>query len=93
MKRTPNICLTSKKPTITSLSKPDGSNVIDGHGLLKEQVNYYKSLYERDTKVDPIAYDVFKESIDVKKLSNENRLGCEGKLTRIECFEVVKDAK
>ena len=45
---------------------------------------YYKSLYERDAFKQN---DVFKQSLDVKKLGTENRLGCEGKLTRRECFK------
>ena len=77
--------------TITSLYKSDGTVVTDQEGLLQEQVLYYESLYKNKNTADPNAYECFKKGVNVKKLNDEEKKCCEGKLTKSECLETLKE--
>ena len=75
--------------TITSLRKSDGSVITDQDELLNEQVLYYKSLYQVDDSVEPLLYEPFKQDINMPKLNEEERSGCEGELIINECFDAL----
>ena len=75
---------------ITSLKTNDGNVITNQEELLKEEVTYYKALYKRDSKVSSNEYEHFKESIDLPRLTEEEKMSCEGKLSYKECFEALQ---
>ena len=79
--------------TITSLQTNYGNVITNQDELLKEQVTYYKALYKRDSKVCSNEYEHFKESIDLQRLTEEEKMSFEGKLSYKECFESLQGMK
>ena len=66
--------------TVTSLQTNDGNVITNQEELLKEQVTYYKALYKRDSTVSPNEHEHSKESIDLPRLTEEEKMPCEEKL-------------
>ena len=64
----------------------DDGDVSDVDSILKEEANFYKSLYTSgNDDVEDSQYDVFFKNSLISPLSAENANICEGKLSEKEC--------
>ena len=80
-----------KKNTITRLQKPSGEVITDQGLLLKEQVQYYKTLYSQTTESNniPQAVEDFLKDIEFPRLNNLEADSCEGLITQREASEAL----
>ena len=87
----------SKKDTITRLENEQGELITDQAGLLQEQVNFYKQLYNHhtDNTGTDIRDDVnnFVEGLEFPKLTDNESLACEGLISYEEATEAIKSMK
>ena len=78
--------------TIRNLVTDDGARISTDVEILQEAKNYYESLYtsitnnELSNEHDDI---FFPENIEAK-LTDDEKLSCEGELSAAECFESLK---
>ena len=78
--------------TIRNLVTDDGITIFTDVEILQEAKNYYESLYTSITDKElSNEYDdiFFPENIEAK-LTNDQKLSCEGELSAAECFESLK---
>lgn len=78
------------KKVITSLLNSEGVNVTNDDDLIKMQVDYYENLYKTKsiTRIEDV--NEFMKNINVPKLSEENRMKCEGMIDNEECLTALK---
>ena len=65
------------------------SEITDSKAILSELKSFYSNLYEKrnaKTKADCLHY---LNDISVPELSEEDRTICEGKLSKIECYDAL----
>ena len=79
-----------RKSVIKELYNQDEEIITDRKEILKIIKSYYEKLYSND-EVTSDLNDLFLN--DIPKLSEENQKLCEGKVTRNECFSVLKEMK
>ena len=74
------------KKIVAKLKLDSGTEVSDVDSILKEEANFYKSLYTSgNDDVEDSHYDVFFKNSLISPLSAENANICEGKLSEKEC--------
>ena len=74
------------KKRVSELKLDSGPEVSDVDSILKEEANFYKSLYTSgNDDVEDSQYDVFFKNSLILPLSAENANICEGKLSEKEC--------
>ena len=54
--------------------------------------NYYQDLYS-EKEIDQLKFDSFTNNDTIPKLSEENKMSCEGKITLPEMEKVIKTFK
>ena len=65
--------------------------ITDPHRILFEQQRFYEHLYKsRNIDLNSEDSNFFFTQGNIPKLSNEQRLSCEGKLSGAECKEIIK---
>ena len=78
--------------TITNLFADDSTRISTDLEILQEAKNYYESLYTSITDKE-LSYEYndifFRENIEAK-LTDEQKLSCEGELSAAECFGSLK---
>ena len=82
----------AEKKRIVKLKKDDGSETEDRDVILKEAENFYKSLYKsgNNNTESPESEAFFKNKL-IRPLSSEKADICEGKITKEECRQALKE--
>ena len=77
--------------TIRNLVTDDGTRIFTDVEILQEAKNYYESLYTSiiDKNLSN-EYDIFFPENMEAKLTDDQKLSCEGELSAAECFESLK---
>ena len=81
----------AEKKTIHKL-KINNAVVNGVKNVLKEEVTYYKRLYEIDTDIDENVKTMFLNT-PIKRLSDEEKQSCEGMITIYECENALREMK
>ena len=77
------------KSHIRMILTESSSEIIDSNAILSELKSFYSNLYEQrstKTKADCLHYI---SNFSVSKLSEEDRIICEGKLSKKECYDAL----
>ena len=79
------------KSCIRKVFTKDGFLTSDPKRIMKEVEVFYSSLYKTDnSKIPNDVSNTFLLSQAIPKLSNEEAMGCEGRLTLAECFKSLR---
>ena len=78
--------------TIRNLVTDDGTRIFTDVEILQEAKNYYESLYTSiiDKNLSNECDDIFFPKNMEAKLTDDQKLSCEGELSAAECFESLK---
>lgn len=81
----------SEKKRINKLKLDDGTETEDQNAIMKEEENFYRSLY-KSSRVDTETpkSNVFLKNKLIKPLSDESATLHEGKITKEECRKALK---
>ena len=83
-----------EKKNINKLKLNDGTETEDQEVILKEEENFYRSLYESSSNNKEIPESkIFFQNKLIKPLSEENAKICEGKATKEECINSLNEMK
>ena len=79
------------KSSIRKAYTKDGFLTSDPKRIMKEVEDFYSGLYKRDNlKGSDDVFNSFVQSREFPKLSGEDVIGCEGRLTPTECLHSLR---
>ena len=82
----------AEKKRILKLKLESGLAIDDPDSMLKEQENFFKTLYlSNNDNVDNPVYDVFFKNDLISLLHEENAHLCEGHISKEECSKALAD--
>ena len=71
-----------------------GSITTDPYRILAEQKRFYQNLYKTKDSVEATdSIEAFLNSLNIPKLSEEQRQSCEGRITTEECRTIIETLK
>ena len=80
----------AQKKIMTSCKSLTGQVYHTQDEIMREQVLFYENRYKQSLQYDPEKLNKFVEGIQLPQLTEQERTGCEGKLTEDECAKALK---
>lgn len=78
-----------RKKQCKKLILDNGTEITCPNDILNMQREYYKNIYQSKVDVDVQVNNAFMHEGNVPKLDDVDKLHCDGKLTEVECFNVL----
>jgi len=77
------------RKSVTILNDSHGISITDQDKILDEEVNYFSSLYKSQNNTSQTDLHEFFDNVDIPKLTDDEKLLCNGELTKSECIDAI----